>query len=211
MATFKDLYDHVLPSVRGVDSPLVDYHIRRVLRDFLKKTTVWRETLPLLLTAGKTDYRLTPAASGQVGGVLRVYNRATGLPLHNRDEGCVVNGVVDAGAPDQWWQVYPSLISFNRPPSESQQLDVEAYKVVTLDPADDYFPDDVYENFVEIISNGVMSALQMMPAKPWTDTTMATVNNALYKKATYALRAKIRGGGAGNHSRVQAPRFAGRR
>lgn len=211
MAKFKDLYDHVLPTIRGADLPLVDYHIRRVLRDFLKKTTTWREVIPVILAPGLTDYRISPASgSGQVGGVLSVVDPSTNRSLVGLTEGNRRLISTDPGDPAGWYQLYPGIITFDRPPENPTTLDVSTYKVITLDPSDDYFPDDVYDNYADYIANGVMAQFQAMPAKPWSDPTMATVNNTLYKKAMYALRARIRAGGGSAPTRVQSPLFAGR-
>lgn len=62
MATqpFSVLYDYVLPYVPAVDTPLVDYHIRRVVREFARRTTLWRRLINFTTVAGTAEYLLQP-------------------------------------------------------------------------------------------------------------------------------------------------------
>lgn len=213
MANFADLRDYVLPEIRGVEPETVDFYIRQVARDFLKATTLWRETIILPLTVGATDYRLSPRNGGQVAGVLDV-GSATGAtqPLHNLPESArpAPGVVVEPGEPDGWWQVYPGVIKLRRPPDKVYQLPIQVFKQLTQDPSDDLLPDEAFDSYAEELAYGVRARLHAMPSKPWTDTTMATVNHGFYTRAKFAIRAKIREGGSYSHSRVVAPRFAGR-
>jgi len=213
MANFSDLRDYVLPELRGIEPETVDFYIRQVGRDFLKTTTLWRETILLPLQVGLTDYRLTPRNGGQVAGVLKV-GRAdnSGGVVHNLREAERPGPgfVADAGEPDGWWQVYPGVIKLRRPPDKVYQLPILVYKQLTLDPSDDLLPDEAFDVYAETLAYGVKARLHAMPSKPWTDTMMATVNNGLYTQQKFAVRAKLREGGAYSHGRVVAPRFAGR-
>lgn len=211
MATITELRDYVLPDLRGIEPELVDHYARQVLRDFFKTTTLWRETLPLNMTIGSTDYTLTPVSGGQVAGVLRV-SRSDGTVVGKMNEGERPRpGVaLDAGPPDGYFQLYPGVITFRRAPDQGYQLFLEVYKQTVLDPAVVDIPQGVYDEYVEVIAAGVKSRLQALPSKPWTDTTMATVNNTMYTRAKFAARARVRDGGGPSTARVRAPLFAGR-
>lgn len=67
---FSELYDLVLPYVPAVETPLVDYHIRRVTREFCRRTTLWRRRVTITTQPGVNDYLLAPydAANGTPGG-----------------------------------------------------------------------------------------------------------------------------------------------
>lgn len=212
MASFTDLRDYVLPEIRGVEPETVDFYTRQVVRDFLKATTLWRETIVLPTSKGLTDYRLTPRNGGQVAGTLRVGRPSGDSDLPNLREGAqpVPGQVLTPGEPDGWWQLYPGVLRLRRPPDQTYSLQVRVFKQLTLDPSDDLIPDEAFDTHAEVLSYGVKARLHAMPSKPWTDTTMATVNNGWYTKAKFQIRAQIREGGAGNSTRVRAPRFAGR-
>jgi hypothetical protein len=102
------------------------------------------------------------------------------------------------------------VINFRRPPDQNYTIPIKVFKQLTLDPADTLIPDEAFDTHVEAIACGVKARLQAMNAKPWTDTTMAQVNNALYNKAKFALRSQLRDGGANGHTTVLTFRFAGR-
>lgn len=213
MAQFADLYDYVIPEVRGVETETVDFFARKVIRDYLQGTTLWREVLTVPLIPGHTDYKLTPRQGGIVAGILSVPRLDdASRAMHNADEGerWPKAYLPDPGKADYWWQTYPGLISFNRPPDVNYTLQIEVFKKLSLDPADNYIPDFIFEQYVEDIAYGVKALLQAMGSKPWTDLNQATINNTFYVKGKLATRGKIRGGGAQAHSRVVAPLFAGR-
>lgn len=210
MARFSDLHDFVLTDLRQIEIPLVDFYIRQVGRDWLKATTQWREVITLALSPGLTDYRLVPAAGGQVAGIIHMPNTDNSAPMRNMGEGAQFPGQLDAGAPDGWWQTFPGLVRFRRAPDQVYVLPVTVYKTLTLDLEDDMLPDDLFDNYAEALAYGVKARLQAMPTKPWTDTTMASVNNTFYTRAKFATRAKLRDGGQTAHGRVAAPLFAGR-
>lgn len=70
MATrpFSDLYDYILPYVPSAETPLVDFHIRRVTREFCRRTTLWRRRIELTTEAGVADYILSPYDAALPGG-----------------------------------------------------------------------------------------------------------------------------------------------
>lgn len=213
MASFTDVYDYVMMDVRGVEPATVDFLTRQVCRDMLKTSTLWRETIQLTVQPGLVDYTLRPRSGGMVAGILNVGSvDANSRPVPNMDEGNRPGPgqVLDPGKPDGWWSLYPGIISLQRPPDDAYTIPVVVYKQLTLDPEDTLIPDALYDNYVEALAYGIKARLHAMPAKPWTDTSLATVNNTFYTKAKFAMRAKIRDGGATSHSRVRAPLFTGR-
>lgn len=212
MASFHDVYDYVLPEIRGVEPETVDFLTRQIGRDFLKATGLWREVINLVLSPGMVDYKLIPRAGGQVAGIKAVGDGNGGRNLPNLDEGNrrSQGAIVDPGQPSGWWSLYPGIISFNRPPDVGYTLPIEVYKQLTLDPEDLLLPDFLFDNHIETLAFGIKARLHAMPSKPWTDTTMASVNTGLYQRAKLATRARTRDGGANAHSRVVAPLFAGR-
>lgn len=211
MAVFSDLYDLIRSNIRGVEEPTIDMYTRLVTRDFLKATTLWRETLTVQVMPGITEYNISARSGGLVAGILEVLNPPQSLRVKNVDESRRMDPILlEPQRPDGWWSLYPGVISFNRVPDANYTFLVKTYKQLTQDPTDVYIPDEVFDNYGDDLAEGVKARVLAMPSKPWTDTNMATVANTLYIKSRSAIRAKIRNGGAAGHSRVVAPLFAGR-
>lgn len=213
MANFKDFYDYIMPALRGVEGPMVDFELRKAVRDWQRSTTMWREAVPLTLQVGKTDYRVEPKDSGITAGILSMpYPTDPSRSMDSIDEGhrWPEGYLPDAGVPDGWWQLYPGVFRVNRAPDQAYPIMVLIFKQMSQDPSDDFIPDDLFDQYAEKIASGALSQLLAMPAKPWRDTTMATYHALQFTKAKQALRAKLRRGGSIASSRVRAPAFAGR-
>lgn len=213
MATFADMYDFVMTEIRGVETTVVDFNVRKVTRDFLKRTTMWREVLQLPMTVGATAYRLVPHNGGIVAGVLSVGTRDgkfDGMPGLTENRLSAPGYAQQPGDATGWHSLYPNVIEFREAPTEAYTLPIAVYKTLSLDPQDDLIPDEVFDNYAEVLANGIKANLQAMPSKPWTDMTNAQLNNTLYARATNAAIAALRRGGANTPQRVIAPVFAGR-
>ncbi|MGU7895811.1 hypothetical protein, partial [Escherichia coli] len=81
---FSRLYDQVLPYLPGAETAIVDSQIRKVLREFMKRTTICRQSFVITTVAGVSAYRLEPTF-GQVSSVLHVWQDG-GSPLPNVPE-----------------------------------------------------------------------------------------------------------------------------
>lgn len=81
---FNELYDLILPYVPAVETPLVDYHIRRVVREFCRRTTLWRHRVTITTEPGVNDYLLSPydATEGVIGGGGGGAPTGTWVPAH---------------------------------------------------------------------------------------------------------------------------------
>jgi hypothetical protein len=213
MARFADLYDYILPSVRGCDQPVVDFEIRKAVRDWQRSTTIWRESVPLTLKAGITDYRVVPSNGGLTAGIISFpYPTDPSRTMTEVTEGqrWAEGYMPEPGTPDGWWQLYPGVIRLNRPPDQDYPVTVGIYKQLSQDPDDDFLPDDLYDNYAEKLSSGALAQLLAQPAKPWRDLQLATYHNTIFTKAKLTLRGKLRRGGSQGQQRVVAPFFAGR-
>lgn len=213
MANFKDFYDFIMPVLRGVDPPMVDFELRKAIRDWQRSTTMWRESVPLTFQPGVTDYRIEARDGGLIAGILsmpRPNDPSKDMPSVTESHRWPEGYLPEPGTPDGWWQLYPGVIRINRPPDVAYPVTVLIYKQLTQDPSDDYVPDDLYEDYAEKVASGALAQFFAMPAKPWRDTSMASYHMMNFTKAKQALRAKVRRGGATAQPRVKGPTFAGR-
>lgn len=204
---FTDVYDHVMPYVMAAEPALVDYQIRRVAREFLKRTTLWRATLEVILQPGDTFADLTTSIAGAtVHSVIAVERDGRELPVIPEPAQLEV-GRWTPGQVRGWWQRSMPRIHFAPAPIEPTTIAVTVVLTLPLDPALVELPDQLVDHYIEEWAPGVVAALLAMPRKPWTDIDMAAVYQNQYVRRLHARRSAIRDGGRPNASTLTAPRF----
>ena len=205
MASFNTLYDLVLPYLPGAEPALVDSHIRKIARDFLKRSTILREQFVFETVAGVPTYELQPTA-GQVSAVVAVW-----LPDYNHTLRVATEDRRHPEAPGQpraWWTMVPSVLSLWPTPDSEYRVSVNAVVTTTLDTPN--LPDVLVEHHAEALAAGVLSMMMAMPGKPWTQRNAAEASGRQYAGAVRTARATVREGGQPNHSTFTAARKFGR-
>lgn len=202
---FLDLYDHVIPYLPGAEEGIVDLHIRKMLKDFFRRTTAWREVIRVEILPDTQQYLLVPANPiARVSSVLRVGSGAgmrtlPALPEHARP----APGY--AGMGHRGWQVQNlPYIVLN---TGDAHADVLCALTLTIEPGVMEFPDWVLNNHAEIVASGVVASMMAMPGKPWTQFEMANVYFQRFVNGVLGLRAELRDGGQPNASTITGPRF----
>lgn len=206
MATvaFSVMYDHVLPSVPGVETPMVDFQLRRCLRDFYKRSCTWRQLFQFNTTAEASAYNMVPTY-GTVAAILKVKIEHVPIdPIVEDARHCA--GLVEDAKPTNWHSAHPNIVTLYPTPDAAYATEVETALTLALD-GDDLFEEDTYINYAEIVANGTIAFLQGMPAKPWTQFDSAKYLKRQYDNAVLALRASLRDGGQPNNSTLRGPRF----
>lgn len=196
MATFDDLYDYVLPYLPGAEQGIVDFHIRRALREFLKRTAIWRQVIEFNTTAGVATYSLQPT-EGVVSSVMdvRVDGRyAPPVPEDRRDP------YVAPGVPSGWYNLLPQVITLYPQPLGVVPVRVEAILTLPVDDTVRTFPDHVRDEHAESIAAGAVSGMMLMPGKPWSKAESAAVYGRIFGSAIRDTRGKLRDGGQPNQS-----------
>lgn len=196
---FSRLYDQVLPYIPGAELPIVDVQIRKALREFMKRTTLIRETFafPTLQDAG--NYQLTPTF-GQVASVLQVFldnNVGDEIELPVRGEDLRYAGL-SSSQPNSWWTTVPSLLSLYPTPDAAYTISVIA--AITLKQDDTVFPEELVTNYAEIIAAGTISAMMAMPGKPWTQSAGSQSAGRTFSDGIKTIRGGLRDGGQPNQS-----------
>jgi hypothetical protein len=202
---FSALYDQVMPYLPGADLPLVDFQIRKIARDFMKRTTIQREDFTFVTQAGVPTYQLTPAY-GEVCSILTVWEGDNRNPLGVATEDR--RGRVDAGSPRMWWSMLPSMPTIFPTPDGEYTITINAAVCPTL--ADTMLPEVVVAQHAEALGAGVLAAMMGMPGKPFTQSQASRSNGLMYSGAVRTIRATIREGGQPNHSTITALRRFGK-
>lgn len=212
MAQFDDLYDRIMPMCPGADFPLVNQHIRYVVREFLKRSTYWREALPLILTKGTQQVRVVPAQDGDVAGILSVMLNERMYPLAKLSESCQRWGYLATQTaprePCGYWHNTPSLIQFPDPIDIDRMAVVVIYKTISQDPTREFIPDDLMEEWSDSLAAGTIARMLALPGRTWSNSSMAQVYAQQYTRDSYQARALLRGGGQHGTTRVHMARWA---
>jgi len=196
---FSRLYDQVLPYIPGAELPIVDVQIRKALREFMKRTTLIRQTFTFPTVAGFPSYQLTPTF-GQMSSVLQVFLDNTDgheLELPVRTEEQRYAGV-SPGQPNSYWSTLPNVVMLYPTPNDVFQI--SAIGVVTLKQDDTTFPEELLDNYAEIIAAGAIAALTAMQGKPWTSSPSSQAAGRTFSDGIKTIRASLRDGGQPNQS-----------
>lgn len=195
---FSRLYDQVLPYIPGAELPIVDVQIRKALREFMKRTTLIRETFVFPTVDGSSTYALTPAF-GQVSSVLHVSidNNGTDRELPVRPEELRYANA-DESTPNSWWTTVPGMLTLYPTPDAAYSVSIIA--VVTLKQDDTTFPEELATNYAEVIAAGAISALMAMPGKPWTSSANSQAAGRAFSDGIKTIRGGLRDGGQPNQS-----------
>lgn len=196
---FSRLYDQVLPYIPGAELPIVDVQIRKALREFMKRTTLIRETFSFPTVNDSPNYQLTPSF-GQVASVLQVFidnNVGDERELPPRGEDLRYAGL-DNGEPNSWWTSVPNLLSLYPTPNGAYTISVIA--AITLKQDDTVFPEELVTNYAEILAAGTISAMMAMPGKPWTSSPGSQSAGKTFSDGIKTIRGGLRDGGQPNQS-----------
>lgn len=213
-----DFYDYVIPYVRGASTAVVDLEIRRILRQFFRRTTLLREVLPYTLTPSTSVLTIAPsvgAGAVDLAGVIDVeinggYQNGTNyftriLPLPEQAQ--PRPGWNPSPAQPRGFNFFPpSLVVFSPLPDLPYPVLITVFETMPLDNTNTTYP-AVALQYADTVGHGVIAALLAMPGKPWTDLQNAVLYQKLYGERALALRDQLRSGGVRNSSRLTAPRF----
>lgn len=211
LVPFSALYDQVLPYLPAAELPLVDAQIRKALREFMRRTTITRETFDWYTDpmAATPTYWLKPSL-GEVSSIIGVWiseDPASGQwhPLPPVPE---ERRIIRArGKPEGWYTTALDYLTLYPEPDAAYLM--RATAVVTLKQTDTFFPDYILSHHAEAIGAGVLALMYGMPGKPWTQQTAAQQAGRAFAGEIRTLRGSLRDGGQPNQSTFIAARKFG--
>lgn len=208
MAKFLDFYDHVMPYVPGVQSEFVDFHLRKALREFFRRTSVWRTVVAVNLTANSTSAALV-IPDGKVQSVLTVSldRSKTPLPVTPESRRYPRGATVARGQPASWFTVEPDRLYLQPLPDGAYTLHIDCVTTLPEDATCKTVPCFVLEHYHEDIANGTIASLTAMAGKPWTHPELSKYHRDMFVRRMLSLRAIHRDGGQPNASTFSGPRF----
>lgn len=185
MANITDFVDDVRIEVPGAMDGVIASAVRKVVREFCRKTTRWRVDLAdLTLVLGQTAYvpgSISTTIQLPIDGELVLYvgGKQNGIPLdatRKEDMDAVkFNWQVEQGS--QMLRFYPSdPLTFNVYPIPSDvtyPVQIRAAFMPAVDAAT--CPDFIMDDWQETITAGAVGRLLNMADRPWTDMKTAMV------------------------------------
>jgi hypothetical protein len=210
VASITSFLDLTVPYLPGAEAGVIRLHARRVLREFLKRTTVWRSDVTFQTLPNVEGYRITMPTGQDVATILnawRIDDAGNPKPLGTINEAQRAFPRA-AGQIKGWYFFLPQVVNFW--PQPDMAYDVKVDIAVTLPIAyagDDTFPDDVFATYGEDIAAGIIGYMMAMPGKPWTQVQAGGGFVQRYENCIKTLRAKLRDGGAPNVSTAHGPRI----
>lgn len=201
---FNTLYDQVVPYLPGAEPGIIDSNIRKALREFMKRSAMFREEFVFNATPGVSAYQLN-ATFGQVASILSVY--APSISDRALEVATELEQTPNYRGPLRWFTVVPQVI--NLIPAPDSAIEVRVNAIVQLRQTDTTYPEEILHNHGEAVAAGVLSIMMAMPGKPWTKTDSAKQYGRVFNSEIKSVRARIREGGQPNHSTFIAARRFG--
>lgn len=202
---FSVMYDQLIPYLPGAEKPLIDSQLRKALREFMRRTTLCRETFQWYTQApALPTYKLLPAY-GEVSSTIGVWIDEDLKPLPVATEERRVPA--DPAKPRGWFSTVLDYI--NLYPEPDGEYLITASSVVTLRQDAVSFPEVIYDHHAEAVAAGVLALMYGMPGKPWTQQAAAQAAGRMFAGEIRTLRGSLRDGGQPNQSTFVAARKFG--
>ncbi len=184
MKTWDDFLPLITPHLPGCPNASIKTYLALTARDFFTKTYLWQDDIDAIyLAVNQVEYDLD--AEAEVEDVLAVVLDKQQLdrtefrliPFERRDE---------IGSPRLYWIHSDRTIRVFPIPDKRAVMKVSA----VLKPARDAtgVEDWIYATWADILVNGAVAQLAIMPGKEWSDMNLATMHKALYEQAVTKTR-----------------------
>lgn len=186
---FESVRQSVMARLIGATPELVDQESRNVVQEFLHDTTLWRQVFSFPLVVGTTDYALN-MEDWESGSLLveaqydgrRIAHGMTDLPITARGGPRAVALVTD-----RMLRVYPI-------PGDGYTGTMDVVVALTLLPTGTATPPDCIRPYHDIIMDGVLARMYLMPDKPWTNLRLADPATKRFEAGKSRVRRENQGG-----------------
>jgi hypothetical protein len=182
--TWDDFLPLITPHLPGCPNASIKTYLALTARDFFTKTYLWQDDIDAIyLAVNQVEYDLD--AEAEVEDVLAVVLDKQQLdrtefrliPFERRDE---------IGPPRMYWIHSDRTIRVFPTPDKRAVMKVSA----VLKPARDAtgVEDWIYATWADVLVNGTVAQLAIMPGKEWSDMNLASMHKILYEQAITKTR-----------------------
>jgi len=186
MADIAQWFDEVLPEVGGVSTPLLTNAVRNSMREFLKRSTIWREDLtPITLVATTGTYTVSVGTGTVLADIIKakIDDEREIKPILPGDlEREYPNWQFELGEVKRYlMENTSSVIRLIRTPEIEHTLDL---KVALMPGATGTsIPDWIFEQYFEPIGYGAKHRLMRMAGFRWSNPDAASMYFTLFENA----------------------------
>lgn len=199
-----DVYDSLRPYIQdeigGVSPMLLKQHVASVLQDFLKATSVWKETYIYNVADGDRLYTVTPSNSAIMEiHSINTIRRVTGRKAAVLDGNTIVTPeVLDGDTVNfntlQPQQEYATIQKSSWIVQMAQQATEDQYKGLEIQCAirsarrATTLPERILSDWYDAIAGGVKHKLMIMPKKSWSDPQTSLYYRSMYENGVKQAR-----------------------
>ena len=189
--TFASMVPDLSAFLQGCPNPAIERTLRKIATDLCQRARVWRAELPdISMVIGTQEY--TPASPVVYGEFVEIVTARTTIGTTYRDLKAASYEktrrmypewpMAADGSPTHVTTRTPGTVMLAPTPDTTGTLSI--YGVLRPTATADSWDTQMYREFHRELFHGVMSELQMMPDRSWTDEKMAAYHG---KQWTYLL------------------------
>jgi hypothetical protein len=184
MKTWDDFLPLVIPHLPGCPNASIKTYLALAAREFFEKTYLWQDDIDAIyLAPNVVEYDLD--AYAEVEDVLAVVldneqldrTEFRLIPFERRDE---------KGQPRMYWIHSDRTIRVFPTPDKRAVMQVSAVLKPSRNATGVH--DWIYDTWADVLVNGVISRLAIMPGKEWTDAGLAAMHKAMFEQAITKTR-----------------------
>lgn len=201
---------YVLPFVSSCPDDTVLHNVRLAAIEFFRRTHVWEADLTPITADGVSSlFALTLPTDAVIDKVQRVRLKPAGqearkIAVFEAKEG---QEQVDSGfCTDDFAFTDASRKSITVWPLQLSATQILARAALKPSQTATTLPDDLFEQYAEVISHGALSKLLAVPEKPWTNASAAGLYGGQFEKVI-ATSARIAERGFSQSARRSTTKF----
>lgn len=197
------LYPELRVELPGVPEPLLVAAVKRITRQFFRKSEAWRYDLDNVLNwttalpfpaivAGTdipTDTHIVRIDKVRYGPTDA--NRTVEFIPRDELDRINANWATETGStPKAWTHVAAGAALIIPIASANVSASLHIRAVIAPDPVLSSIPDFLFYEFEEFIKSGVLSQLMKIPGKDWSNTSLATFYDKKYQSGIKEAKSK---------------------
>jgi hypothetical protein len=210
-------------ALAGATDELIKLQLFNVVDEFFRRTNVWKQDAEINLTEGERDYALIMPPNTTVVRMLSVSHNGAGVPSQSQIT-AIVSGAgilpadvlfpdsdavylpdfTDKGPDDIFsYAIYrPDYVTIASVDAQAAQYPLKVSYALTVakgcvecDCEDWSIPDWMYDMFFTEWQSGVLGAMYLMPAKPWTNERAGIMHSRRWRNAMGFRKQEQQNGG----------------
>ena len=197
MANFKDLAPQVQPEAQECPLAVIENETRKTARNFCERTTYWRHEHDPITTGNDTGlYDLTIPDQAQIVAVLSPARHRREI-IEQRDKHWLdenlPNWAEETNIQARWFRmVAPTTLRLIPYPTaaESETGALSVYIALKPSPLSTTIPDFVFNEWYEVLTEGVLAALFSRPGKAYYNPDLVPFHAGKYESGILLAQEK---------------------